>query len=213
MRKYYLAIAVAMLVAACGNAGTTNVTTTLPPVATSTSAPPATVTTSTATTTTTTTPTIVEAVDPITGSIDGVQVYEDISQAHADGDVEYDVRPPVGGMHAAKWVPCGFYDSVVVEEEAVHSLEHGAVWVTYDAGVLEADDVSALANLAAATFEESSPGAAYVLVSPYPDMPSPIVASAWGRQLLLDTVDDPRLALFLLHFASGPQTPEPGAPC
>ncbi|MPZ29305.1 MAG: DUF3105 domain-containing protein, partial [Micromonosporaceae bacterium] len=42
---------------------------------------------------------------------------------------------------------------------------------------------------------------------------APVVASAWGKQLPLDSADDPRLKEFVRTFAQGPQTPEPGAPC
>ena len=42
---------------------------------------------------------------------------------------------------------------------------------------------------------------------------SPVVATAWGRQLAQDSVDLPRLSAFVDTFAQGPQTPELGAPC
>jgi hypothetical protein len=45
------------------------------------------------------------------------------------------------------------------------------------------------------------------------DLPSPVVASAWGKQLRLDGAGDPRLERFVSAFQQGPQTPEPGAAC
>ena len=57
-------------------------------------------------------------------------------------------------------------------------------------------------------------GNAYVLLSPFDGLPEqPIVASAWGLQLPLETADDPRLEQFLVKYQQGEQTPEPGAPC
>ena len=53
----------------------------------------------------------------------------------------------------------------------------------------------------------------YALLSPVQDLPSPVVASAWGLQLPLEDADDPRLGRFLTKYAQGEQTPEPGAPC
>jgi hypothetical protein len=53
----------------------------------------------------------------------------------------------------------------------------------------------------------------YVILSPYPGLPSPVVASAWGKQLQLPSVSDPRLGQFIDYFRQGPQTPEPGATC
>lgn len=83
-------------------------------------------------------------------------------------------------------------------------MEHGAVWITYQPD-LPSDQVEVLRNLA----HDNS----YVLVSPYPDLPSPVVASAWGKQLTLDSANDPRLEQFVSAFRQGPQTPEPNASC
>ena len=55
---------------------------------------------------------------------------------------------------------------------------------------------------------ESNP---YILVSPYPDLADPIVASAWDAQLRLTSVDDPRLQEFVARYAGN--GPEPGANC
>jgi hypothetical protein len=85
----------------------------------------------------------------------------------------------------------------------VHSLEHGAVWITFHPD-LPPDQVGALRRLARQTF---------VIASPFPDLPTPIVASAWGHQLRLPSATDPRLAQFVRYFRLGPQTPEPGAAC
>ena len=50
-------------------------------------------------------------------------------------------------------------------------------------------------------------------MSPYPEQASPIMLSAWGVQLAVDSADDPRVDQFLAKFRQGPQTPEPGATC
>ncbi len=136
--------------------------------------------------------------------IDGVVTYEELGLRHTPGRVDYGQRPPVGGDHAPVWQNCGFYGSSVPTEQAVHSLEHGAVWVTFDPDLPE-PDVEALEALAATN--------AYLLVSPMRGLPSPVVASAWGVQLQVGSVDDRRLPAFLARYQQGPQTPEPGAPC
>jgi len=86
----------------------------------------------------------------------------------------------------------------------VHSIEHGAVWITYQPD-LNQDEVERMRDLAQ---NES-----YVLVSPYPGLDSPVVASAWGKQLRLESAEDPDLERFVNAFSQGPQTPEPGAAC
>jgi hypothetical protein len=56
-------------------------------------------------------------------------------------------------------------------------------------------------------------GQSYVLLSPYPSLPAPVAASAWGRQLRLEGADDPCLQQFVHIFRLGPQAPEAGVPC
>ena len=123
---------------------------------------------------------------------------------HVEGDVDYPQSPPVGGKHNPVWQNCGFYDQPVADENAVHSLEHGAVWITYRPD-LPQDQVDQLRDLAQSQ--------TYVLVSPYPDLDSPVVASAWGKQVKLEGADDPDLERFVRAYRQGPQTPEPGAAC
>jgi hypothetical protein len=130
--------------------------------------------------------------------IEGVETFEGLSQEHAEGPIDYPQDPPVGGPHAEEWQSCGFYDEPVGNENAVHSLEHGAIWITYQPD-LPADQVDILRDLA----EQSD----YILVSPYPDLPAPVVATAWGKQLRLDSADDPRLQQFIqAYIEQGPGT-------
>lgn len=138
------------------------------------------------------------------GPIDGVVEVADLSANHVTTPVDYEPSPPVGGDHHPVWLNCGYYDAPVDEVHAVHSLEHGAVWITYDPE-LDAADVAEL--------EELTVKHPYLLVSPYEGLGSPLVASAWGLQVELDGVDDERLPAFLTKYLQGPQTPEPGAAC
>ncbi|AAZ54678.1 hypothetical protein JCM3263A_03870 [Thermobifida fusca] len=138
-------------------------------------------------------------------NIEGLKEYTGLTRKHVTEDVDYEQSPPVGGDHHAAWQNCGVYDAPLRDLHAVHSLEHGAVWITYRPDLPE-DEVKKLA-------EFYTPGS-YVLVSPYEgDMPAPIVASAWGLQLGVESADDPRLPRFLRAYERGPQTPEPGAAC
>lgn len=139
-----------------------------------------------------------------TAAIEGVKVFPGLERGHVEGVVQYKQTPPAGGPHNAVWQNCGIYDQPIVQEHAVHSLEHGAVWITYRPD-LPADQVEILRSQVR--------GNGYALLSPYPELPAPIVASAWGIQLQLEEAGDPRLNTFLRKYMQGPQTPELGAAC
>lgn len=141
-----------------------------------------------------------------TAPIEGVQQFPGQERGHvAEGvTVNYDPLPPVGGQHYATWQNCGIYTEPIRNEYAVHSLEHGAVWITYQPD-LPTDQVTVL--------QSKVRGREYALLSPFPGLTSPVVASAWGLQLRLDDPNDPRLDRFLRRYLQGPQTPEPGAAC
>ncbi|WP_434995279.1 DUF3105 domain-containing protein [Arthrobacter sp. Ld5] len=136
--------------------------------------------------------------------IEGVQEYPDVTFEHVDGPVEYEQSPPVGGDHNPIWTNCGVYTEPLPNENTVHSLEHGAVWIAYDPEIGQAE-IDKLTELVGSR--------SYVLLSPFPDLESPVAASAWGLQLEVDSADDPRLATFLTKYIQGEQTREPGAAC
>ncbi|MFJ1752710.1 DUF3105 domain-containing protein [Kitasatospora sp. NPDC088134] len=139
-------------------------------------------------------------------SIDGVKTFDNLGRNHVTTAVTYPMTPPVGGDHNPVWATCmgNVYDAPVKNENAVHSLEHGAVWVTYN-GKASADDIKALSEKVKAT--------PYSLMSPYPDEPGTITLSAWGTQLVVDSATDPRVEQFFTKYVQGKQTPEPGASC
>ena len=134
----------------------------------------------------------------------GVQHFTVTDRSHVSGSVAYPQDPPVGGPHASLWWNCGFYASPIPTEYAVHSLEHGAVWITYQPD-LPGEQIAVLRQLTSMH--------SYVLVSPYPGLQTPVVASAWGSQLMLESPRDTRLTQFVRALERGPRTPEPTAPC
>ncbi len=118
--------------------------------------------------------------------------------------IENTSLPPVGGIHSPAWQNCGIYDAPVNLENAIHSMEHGAVWISYQPD-LASGDVSRLKEIVG--------DQGYLLMSPYPNLASEIVLTAWGVQLEIDSVDDERIEQFISVYRNGPQTPEPGAAC
>ena len=123
---------------------------------------------------------------------------------HTEGEVDYAQSPPTGGEHNPVWQNSGFYEEPVRDENVVHTLEHGAVWITYRPD-LPQDQKNTIRSLVE--------GQTCMLASPIEDLQSPIVASAWGKQLTLESADSPDLERFVRAYRQGPQTQEPGALC
>ena len=134
--------------------------------------------------------------------IPGVETFEVASADHTTQPVDYPQDPPAGGPHDPSWQKCMVYEAPVRSEHAVHSQEHGAVWITYQPDLSESDR-EALAEL--------SVDQPYVLISPYPGLEHPVVASVWGAQLRVDDVADVRLRAFIDRYAGN--GPERGATC
>ena len=132
--------------------------------------------------------------------VSGVLKYKE-TRAHVAGTVSYPQTPPAGGDHNATPQTCQVYTAAIANEHAVHSLEHGAVWVTYRPD-LPAADVAKLAS--------KVEGNAYRMLSPFPGLKSPISLQAWGRQIFVDKVSDPKIDDFLKAYTQGPQAPENG---
>jgi hypothetical protein len=142
----------------------------------------------------------------VTGK-DGVRTWTgNLSRNHVTTSVTYPMHPPVGGNHNPVWLNCNgdVYTSPVKDENAVHALEHGAVWVTYTGKASKAD-VDALAAKVRKT--------PYTLMSPYENQASPIMLTAWGHQFSVKSAHDPGVDKFFAAYVQGEQTPEPGASC
>jgi hypothetical protein len=133
--------------------------------------------------------------------------------------VRYEFSPPFGGRHDGVWASCTgvVYPEAIRTENAVHSLEHGAVWITYNPDEVDTDAVALLA--------ERVDGVDYTLMSPYPGLDHAVSVQSWGHQLKVDRADDPRIDQFIAATRQNVETgvysedpdasgfPEPGATC
>jgi Protein of unknown function (DUF3105) len=139
--------------------------------------------------------------------IAGVENFK-VAASHKEGVIVYPLNPPVGGVHNPVWQNCGIYDQPVRTENVMHSLEHGAVWITYKTD-LSKTEIETLRKLVR--------GQTYIILSPYPfsaKLEKPIYAVAWGRRLAVESASDLRISLFISQYKSNLQTtPEFGAAC
>jgi hypothetical protein len=146
----------------------------------------------------------VESIDEIADA----ESFEYEAGQHTYDPVEYEQSPPVGGQHDYVWADCTgtVYDVDIRHENAVHSLEHGAVWITYDPDDVSDADVEKLAELV--------DGVSGRMLSPYEGQDSPISVQSWGDQLKVDSADDERIKQFAdLMTYKADDFPEPGATC
>jgi hypothetical protein len=124
---------------------------------------------------------------------------------HKQGVLTYPVNPPVGGDHNPVWQNCmgDIYKAPIANEHAVHSLEHGAIWVTYDSK-LSQDQIDKLA--------ERVRGLEYTFMSPVDNLGTPVSLQAWGYQLKVDNANDGRIDAFIRALRKN-AAQEQGAAC
>lgn len=133
--------------------------------------------------------------------LQAVKTYDYPGGEHTSSAVTYTATPPAGGPHDPQWEDCGVYTKPIRNENAVHALEHGTVWITYRPG-LSAQGVQTLATALGAVKSKKT------ILSPYPGLPAPAVVSVWNAQLDLTGPDDPRLPVFLKYYGDGHTSPE-----
>jgi hypothetical protein len=149
--------------------------------------------------------------DKISGIVDyrkkDPSIVDAANRNHVTGPVKYPTSPPDYGNHNPNWQRClgDVYDAPIANENAVHSLEHGAVWITYDPAKLSAAQVQTLAS----TYVK---GQDFTLMSPYPNMPTAISLQAFGFQLRLNSPTDSRIKQFIQDLRVN-ATLEPGVAC
>ncbi len=133
----------------------------------------------------------------------GIEVYPATTNRTVDGPIEYDRNPPTNGNHAPLWQNCGFYTEPIQDRHALHSMDHGVVWVTHRPD-LPTQQVEVLR-----TYGNEN----YVIVSPYPGQDAPATVTSWRVQLELDSADDPRLEQFVDQFKISELAPLSGNRC
>ena len=124
--------------------------------------------------------------------IPGLTYKPEPNHTHLTGVIKYDTTPPTGGNHSATWADCNtVYPNAIANENAVHALEHGAVWITYNKDTLPADQVAILTKLVQSQQN--------VFMSPYPDLDVPISLQFWDYQLKITTpnANDARITEFI----------------
>jgi hypothetical protein len=133
----------------------------------------------------------------------GIEVYPSTTNRTVEGPIHYGRKPPTNGNHAPLWQNCGYYPEPIQDRHAVHSMDHGVVWITYrpDLPQQQLETLRSYAN-------EN-----YVIVSPYPGQDATVITTSWRVQLELEGAEDPRLGQFVDQFKVSELAPLSGNRC
>ena len=134
---------------------------------------------------------------------EGIEVYPATTNRTVKGPIEYERQPPTNGDHDPLWQNCGFYEKPIKDRHAVHSMDHGVVWITHRPD-LPRRQIEALRPYG---------DQRYVIVSPYPGQDAPVIATSWRVQLELEGPGDPRLRQFVEGFRISELSPLSGNRC
>lgn len=111
---------------------------------------------------------------------------------------EYNSNPPTSGSHYAQAAAWGFYDQQLPDEQLIHSLEHGGIWISYkdvDEDTKEKLDLIGRKNSGS------------VIITPRPENDAKISLASWGRLENLDEFDEDRINNFIQSNKN--KSPEP----
>lgn len=123
---------------------------------------------------------------------------------HVDSEAQLIIpegEPPTGGPHFDQPLRAGVYDSPIPDGNAIHSLEHGMVWISYSPDLVSDADIEALRGIA-------DDHGGDTILSPRPLNTLPIAVVSWGRILRLDAVDSGAIEDFIEVNTN--RSPEPG---
>lgn len=134
------------------------------------------------------------------------ETIEAINQEHiAQGSTEhepYNSNPPTSGWHWPEPARCMAYPSPMPDEQLIHNLEHGAIWISYKLAVDQPtkdklnDFVNRYSN---------------ILITPRDQNDSNIALAAWGKLLKLDSYDEGQIISFINAYID--KGPERGITC
>lgn len=129
------------------------------------------------------------------------QAYPLLGRNHvADGSsIVYNSNPPTSGDHYAVPAPARFYDKELPDEQLVHNLEHGHIWIAYKPGLSE-EIVNIIKDLSGG----------FIIATPRSASDTDIALVAWGRldkfNLEAGGVDSQRINDFISRYKNrGPE--------
>ena len=108
---------------------------------------------------------------------------------------------PAGGLHYLGPIGAGNYDNPVTDGNAIHSLEHGFVWITYQPDQLSDSELDTLQDIASDFGRDT-------ILSPRVENSFPIIIVSWEQRLAQTQLDEQALRDFVSTNRN--RSPEPG---
>jgi len=117
-----------------------------------------------------------------------------VGQAHP----AYNSNPPTSGWHYINPAAWGVYTETLPDEQLIHNLEHGGIWMSYQ----DPTDQTIINDL----LDIASRFPSHIIVEPRPANDSPVAVAAWGQLLKMDTVDKETIYAFIRRYRkNGPE--------
>ncbi|MBX4186962.1 MAG: DUF3105 domain-containing protein [Candidatus Doudnabacteria bacterium] len=130
------------------------------------------------------------------------QTFENLGQQHIDqgstNHPPYNSNPPTSGWHWPQPADWGVYSTTLPDEELVHNLEHGGIWISYKPDKVDQNTINMLND-----FAKRYP---LIVVEPREKNDAAISLAAWTHLENLDHYDERLILEFISAFHNrGPE--------
>lgn len=129
------------------------------------------------------------------------EVFPSLGAQHIPNGAErpaYNSNPPTSGGHYGQPAAWGVYYQELPDEQIVHNLEHGGIWISYK-------DIDEEIKKKLEIIGKNNPGS--VVVSPRSANDAKIAIAAWTRLEKMDVYDEEKIINFIK--ANKNKSPEP----
>ena len=129
----------------------------------------------------------------------------DHGREHVDSKKYGGDQPPTSGAHANP-VSWGVYDTEVRDDQLIHNMEHGGIYISYQPS-LPKEQVEKLKELLSAPFSDPQFQPSKIVLAPRVENKSPIELSSWRRSEALASYDQQKIKDYITRNLG--KSPEP----
>jgi hypothetical protein len=102
----------------------------------------------------------------------------------------YNSNPPTSGWHYEQPAPWGVHTEALPDEAAVHNLEHGGIWISYNPDKVDKKTIEQLTNLTKSYKSK-------VILTPRKANETKIALASWTKLETLDSFDEAKIKDFI----------------